>query len=204
MAYYVNTKVAQVEADSAAHAKGLTAGDVILEVRMLEAGKNADAPSQWSEPIKLWTETTADSGADNRKPEPQWAHVFYLFQIGDYHKVELFVRHADGKEVRIELDAQLDRTWPWCQPGTWPAQDQRGLLFPSQEKRVKKADDYLQALLMGLHRTKRVLVQVYLGLKSLVTGRLPVVPNLYGPISIVAQLSVSPAWICRTSSFSWA
>ena len=89
----------------------------------------------------------------------------------------------DGSDPEtIELELMPDKSWPWYEPESY-----RGVRIPPlPERRICRAENSLDAIRMGLHRTKVVIVQIYLSLRSLVSGRVDAPDNTIGPLRIAA------------------
>lgn len=138
---------------------------------------------EWGQKTQLWTKQDAAAGSDTRKPEAWWANIFWGFQRIDYKEVELLVKHAGGSDPEtIELELMPDKSWPWYEPESY-----RGVRIPPlPERRIRRAENSLDAIRMGLHRTKVVIVQIYLSLRSLVSGRVDATDNTIGPLRIAA------------------
>jgi regulator of sigma E protease len=159
VAYRVETTVEKVVGPPATGEDGLKDGDVIKAVRFWDAGKDPANPEPGS-----WL---------TLEPQ-QWARVFYFLQTtADVRKVTLRVERKEQTQ-EIDLVAREDKDWPL---------DDRGLLL-MQDLRPQRADSFGEAIVMGLKDTKRSILQVYLNLRGMITGRISVVKNLGGPITI--------------------
>jgi regulator of sigma E protease len=182
LAYQVKNTIAEVQKDSLAYDAGLREGDTIQEVRFKELGKKDDEADKWGDWIKLRKDASADTGVE-------WPHLFWQFQLSESKNVQLRVKHGDGAEATIPPEnAEDDKPVKLLQPDkTWPLHDPliaRGLYLRMPQARVKQADSISEAIWMGMYRTKRIIVGNYLGLKNMITGRLPATENLHGPIFI--------------------
>jgi regulator of sigma E protease len=178
LAYQVKTTIARVEPGSAGEAAGLRKDDVILEVNVRKPALKATEPSFGKDPFKLWTEQKVEGDADKRRAEAWWPYVpAYINHRADYKDVELLVKRAGSDDQRIQLSFQPDTTWPSADPGL-------DLLIT--QSRLQRAANMGEAIRMGGHRTFQSIVQVYQGLKSMITGRLPFMANASGPIGIAA------------------
>lgn len=161
LAYHVEAVVnGEPVPGSPAHRAGLADGDVVKAVRFgnLDPKTGLVRPGSWRE---------IDSH--------HWAYVFRLLQEEDCKQLSLRVQSK--QQLReVELTAEPDPTWP---------RDERGLLF-EQDERIRRATGIAQAIAMGLHDTTNSIIKIYLGLKNMLTGRLPASKNLHGPIYIGA------------------
>jgi regulator of sigma E protease len=159
LAYRVENVVDAVLPGSPAAEAGIERGDLIKAVRFDEPGEEAgeSVPGRW-----------VDLEYD------QWASVFYALQEADYKSAALRVERA--KDLReVQLVAQPDSTWPLAE---------RGLLLLA-EKRVQKASGLGDAIYLGMERTVRTIVQIYLNLRAIITRRVSY-KAVGGPI-LIAQ-----------------
>jgi regulator of sigma E protease len=143
-------------------------GAVIKAVRFFQPGKTKDdeiKPGRW---------TDLEKHAEQlKRPElDQWACVFWRLQ-GDDVK-ELILRIEKNGTSYIRLKAEPDPTWP---------QAERGIEWVQKDQRIQKADGAIQAIALGMIKTHRLIVQIYLYLRSILTGRVSY-ENLGGPIQI--------------------
>jgi regulator of sigma E protease len=102
----------------------------------------------------------------------EWAKLFFMMQTPEIAKVKLKVKRA-GAEQEIELEPLTDTTWPM---------DERGLVF-DQDIRIEKADTVLGAIEMGFRDTHRQIMSVYMTLRGLVVGTIPL-DSIGGPLTI--------------------
>jgi regulator of sigma E protease len=181
IAYLVDTRVDAVAADSPAAKADLREGDVIMEVRFKEKGRGGKE-DKWSSWFELYTDEKGQPGG--RKPEPWWALKFSDLQENELPDIQVKVRRGseDLADVK-DLSAVSDPNWPSDKRGIW--HDSRGMIFEA-DVRLQKADSNLAALGMGVERTRRSIVQVYISLYSMVTNRLSPTKNLRGPIDIAS------------------
>ncbi len=173
IAYQVMVRVAHVDADSYAAQKGLRDGDFILGWSVQVPAKTAGDPDKW-EKIELGSKNNPTGTAD-----PGWAGVFARMQLLESPHIKLLQRHDDGTEEEHELDLQADGTWPLFDP-----LNPRGLTLFAYQDRIARADTLGEAVQMGMRDTSRTIVQIYMGLRSLVAGRVSATENLQGPIDI--------------------
>jgi membrane-associated protease RseP (regulator of RpoE activity) len=179
VAYQVETRVDFVEPGSAADKAGLRKDDVVLSVLFKEASKkNGDWPKE-QEAVELYSKDKKPwwalwrSQTGEIKPEPWWGSVFWVYQVSDIKEMRLKVQRG-SEETDIEVTPLPEKDWPIAQ---------RGLrLMP--EVRLQKADSPLEALVLGLKRTKMMIVNTYRGIISMVTDRVSATKNLRGPIRI--------------------
>jgi len=156
----------------------LQKGDVIKGVRFLRSGvKVVDAPKPGS-----WADLEKYAKKVDRPEFDHWAYFFdFLQHNADVKEMDLRVERGNEKfEVRLiaePADGQDGRE-------LWPIDD-RGLNLIRGDKRIQIAADPLDALRMGVVRTKRFIVQIYMQLRSIISGRVSV-ENLGGPI-LIAQ-----------------
>jgi regulator of sigma E protease len=159
LAYQVETIIEQVEPSSPAEKAGLKKGDVIKAVRFQEPGKEPgqSVPGEWAE-----------------LESDQWAHVLYTLQLWSDSR-DVTLRFERDKQVQeVTLTAQPDPSWPW--------DEQRGLLL-LPDTRMQQASYLGEAMALGMQRTYRSIVQIYLNLRAMITGRVSV-KTLGGPITI--------------------
>jgi regulator of sigma E protease len=167
IAYRVKTVVERVEPGSPADGK-LQKNDVIKNIRFKERDpktSKADWPRWGDEP---------DS-------DQWWAHADWTLQqdVVEIKEIALKVER-DGTRLDdpVELEAVPDpnKDWPL---------DHRGLIL-MPDSRLQRADGVLQALGLGTERTYRNIIQNYLLLYGILSGRLSV-KNLGGPIEIATS-----------------
>ncbi len=164
LAYQIETVIDAVHPDSPAWPRReeprLQKGDVIKEIRFQELGRELGQYT-WGSWRKL---------ASN-----QWARVSIAFQNELSKKVGLRVER-ENEQFEVELEGIEDPSWP-----RW----ERGLLLePIQH--VQTADgSFFKALDLGLNKTYRSIVTIYLSLKSILTGQISY-ENVGGPIMIAS------------------
>jgi len=174
IAYQVTPQIAHVELNPNAAQKNLRDGDFILGWSYQDPPKTDGQPEKWGKTIELGPKNNPMGN-----PDPGWAGIFAHMQSLPYPRVKLLHRHADGTVEETEVELQADPSWPLSD-----ARGPRGLsLFPIQD-RIAIADSLGEAVQMGLRHTSRTIVQIYMGLKSIVTRRVSATENLQGPIDI--------------------
>jgi regulator of sigma E protease len=197
IAYQVKATVEDVKPGTEAAAKGLTSGDVILAVNLLQPPKTPGEAPTWPDKPLIDLRAKDDSSPD---PAPGWASVSYRTQERFYPQVRLLVRHTPNKaeggeaasvEKEIELTLVEDETWPLHDP-----RDPRGLFLIVKQDRIAQADGLAGAVQMGMRYTTRTIVQIYFSLKSLLTRRVSATEHLQGPIDIAV-------YAYDTASHSW-
>jgi len=180
LAYQVKTTVAQVSPGSPADKAGLRPSDVIWEITFQRAER--DGRAAWMKAAdELWTKQEASRNEDQEKAEPFWPAVFAGIQAADFKKLKLKIKRAGEKDNPIiEIDCEPDRSWP---------SDDLGLSLREPQTRIQKASSFSEACSMGLDYTFQMITKTYLGLKSMITGRISFTKGVSGPISIavVAQ-----------------
>jgi regulator of sigma E protease len=183
IAYWVESTVVKVEPSSPAEEAGVKAGDVVCEInwRMRSLKKDKE---QWSG----WVEMASQRGKQ-KEVYDQWAFFFFWrLQETDFAIVKLKVKRVTGdtSEV-IELPARnggssegikavADLTWPMSNRGLdlWP------------DTRSRKAESFVEALLIGMDETIGLIRDIYRNLSRLFSGRIST-KSLGGPIEIGAQ-----------------
>jgi regulator of sigma E protease len=162
LAYTVSTVVEGVEPDSPAARAGLKKDDVIKAVQFYDSTRTG------KQEALRWLDL---------EPE-QWARPFWLAQEEmDGRKLGLRVARRDGQTFDVVLDGEEDKQ-NWFSPD-------RGLLF-EYDTRLQKADNLVDAMLMGTRRTGRLISQIYQNLLAMADGRISFPKNASGPLSIAA------------------
>jgi regulator of sigma E protease len=170
IAYRIKTRIARVTPGSPAERAGLQKGDELKEIRFRAGGRTA-AEEEWS----TWLNLAAERGEEERYDT--WAYVFARLQRNDFHEVEVKVQRSEKElDAPVKMKAEPDETWPLTQRGF--------LLEP--DARLQKADNMFEALSFGVTRTVRFIQQIYLNLRSVLTGRIST-KSLGGPIEIATQ-----------------
>jgi regulator of sigma E protease len=160
IAYQVDAYVADVDKGSAADLAGLKANDQIKAVRFQTANPQTDESVS-----DKWVEI------DPKQPD-QWANIHWVLQRADYKEMSLLVESQD-KTRTVFLVAQQDTTWPMAD---------RGLVFMPATT-IEKADTTAEAVRLGMRRTLRSIVMIYLNLRAMITGRVSL-KSVGGPIMI--------------------
>jgi regulator of sigma E protease len=159
IAYQVETTVVEVAKGSQAFEAGIQPGDVIRGIRLYAIGQQvADEP----EPQK-WTDLAADEGG----------YLFAASEKSEIKRMDLRVRRSNGRDAELPLTAKEDLTWP---------RPDRGIpLIPYQ--RTYKARSLSEAILMGLERTRTLVLDTYGSMRSLITRRIST-EFIGGPLSV--------------------
>jgi regulator of sigma E protease len=160
LAYQVKTTVVAVPAGGNGGVPSpLQPGDVIKEMRLTYFNSPENSAEQ------------KDGSWVSLEPD-QWAWVFASFQNPAMAKVTVKVeRNKETKELTVA--AQEDRHWPLTD---------RGLIL-APDLRLQKADNFVDAVVMGLKDTKSNMIQIFQNLRGFITGRISV-KNLGGPVTI--------------------
>ena len=169
-AFHVIPKVIAVEPGSPAEKAGLERNDWLTKVELvLPEGTASD---------------TFGDDADDRGPiavpltgerdeSRNWAHAFALSQNTRTRHLKLTIKRGDK---RLTATVAPEPAGDWFFPA-------RGLLLGRDEV-IRRADGVGDALAMGLDHTRDSIAEMYLTLRSLITGRLGF-DNLRGPAGIV-------------------
>ncbi len=165
LAYQVETILEAAEPSSPAEQAGLKKGDVIRAICFRQPGKKPgeSVPGEWVE----------------LEPD-QWAHVLYMLQ-----------EYSDSKEMtfRIEREKQVQDVDLIAQPDvTWPRNERGLLLLP--DTRMQQASSFASAVALGMQSTTRSIVQIYMYLRAMMTGRVSA-KTLGGPITIANVAYIS-------------
>jgi regulator of sigma E protease len=158
LAYYVNAIVETVDENAPAAAAGIQIGDLVKQVR--------------------WKTKKPDGGIESEDwmeiKQHQWAIAFTLLQLAEVKELDLKIVR-EGSEVEVSLKATTDESWPIVD---------RGLRF-KYDSRLHKADDVLDALGIGMHRTVRLVRVIYQNLYAMISPRGRVsLRSMSGPLSI--------------------
>ena len=173
-----------VSARSIGIAFGLT--NAVLDVVKGSPADGKVQPHDLLQEIELYLpEGTTDKetgNSDADKPEPiklagdnhNWPSAFWAMQSAPKYHVKLTVKRNE-KDVVVNLEPKRMESLDWFLPT-------RGIR-PSVKLIEIKADSIAEASKMGVVHTRNTLVDIYLTLRNLLTGRLSV-KNLHGPIGI--------------------
>ena len=179
-AFHILPVVLAVEPGSSAEERGIKPGPLkkLMLMRSIEPGDHQDDAK----------ESTITVNFDDAKGEARINNVAYAFWLAQrlpQRKVVLTILD-EGKEKNVELEPKLDSSWPL------PI---IGLRF-EPEKLVQKADSLGEACSMSIAHTKSSALNIYLTLRSLVTGRVSY-KELHGPLGIAnaAYQVAQQGWI---------
>jgi regulator of sigma E protease len=132
-------------------------GDVLTDVRFRDVNDKGEAtPDKWL-PLKQY----------------QGVYLHALLQRIPSPEIDFKVTRGGEKGVELTVTAMPDETWP--------AVD-RGLILP-YDSRLQKADGLIDALGMGLHRTKRTVKVIYQTLYATIFRQISP-ETMSGPLSI--------------------
>jgi len=106
--------------------------------------------------------------------EKNWAFAFWMMQIAATRTVRLTVSR-EGEDQTVDLTPQPDKNHDWFLPN-------RGIRLELLAK-LQKADDFGEAMLMGMAHTRDSMLDIYLTLRNLIGGQLSY-KELHGPIGI--------------------
>src|SRR5262249_47727335 len=151
--------VEDVKEGSPAKRAGIERNDLIKAVRFQEPGTEpgSSVPSKWEE-----------------LEHDQWASVFWLLQEVDSKEVEFRVeRGGQVLPEPVSMIAEEDDKWPLVDRG----------LSLSGETRIQKAGGLFEAIGLGIQKTHRIIVQIYMNLRAIVTNRVSY-KTVGGPILI--------------------
>jgi len=126
--------------------------------------------------IKVFTDETPNGGKwmENDVREDQWAHLNSVVSESPsaITKLQLKVKR-DNEERVVDLVPVADDI-----PRT-----ERGWIL-LEDSRIQKADSVGEAISMGFADTHKSMLQVFLGIRGMVTGRINFLKNIGGPLSI--------------------
>ncbi len=163
VAYRIVPTVLTVAPGGPAERAGLKKNDLVTRLDLLlPAGAKPDGLSKSVESIAIG--------------DMNWPHAFWRMQQFPERRVRLSVRDVDtGQSRDVEISPEPAQDWFLT--------DTRGLRFYVLTS-PRKAESFQQAVAMGWDHTRNSLMDVYLTLRSLVSGRLSV-KELHGPVGIV-------------------
>ncbi|WP_397571509.1 RIP metalloprotease RseP [Schlesneria sp. T3-172] len=179
-AFHILPVILSVEPGSSAEKLGVKPGPI----KKLSLTRRETVPPTQDE-IKDAVHTINLDDADGKKNRNNCAFAFWRVQQLPDRKVTLTVLE-DGKLKDIELEPQPDPEWPLPIIG----------LGLEAEQLVQKADTLGQACMMSFAHTKSSALNIYLTLRSLVTGRVSY-KELHGPLGIAnaAYQVAQQGWI---------
>ncbi len=158
LAYYVEAIVEHVVPGSPAAEVGLQKGDLVKEIRSKYLTPTGETKqTKW---IEIKTH--------------QWAYVFAELQTAEPKEIDLKIERSGATgPIEVTVKTVADKTWPIAD---------RGLFFKI-DTRLHKAEDSLDALALGMHRTVRTVRVIYQNLYGMIFGR--VSPwTMSGPLTI--------------------
>jgi regulator of sigma E protease len=161
LGYSVQAVVDGVSAGSSAAAGGIQAGDTVEAVKFYTIDEDGQ------EKIGKWEDVKPDL----------WAFVDRVMHWNGPHVIDVRVSR-NGAKIEATLTGAADPTCPVID---------RGLIF-LPEFRIQKANDVGEALNMGVHRTVRMIKNMYINLYAMAFGRVSAVQTMSGPITL-ARLS---------------
>jgi len=166
VAYHVQPKVLAVDEGGPADAAGIRPYETLTRIELLQPPK--------TETDGLDKDLSIDIGETNL------AYAFWQIQQFPARKVRLTVQSADS-ETRRTIDIVPTDADDWFLPTT------RGIRFFTVSQ-PRQAQNAAAALGMAWHHTRNSILDIYLTLRNLVTGRLSV-KELHGPLGIVKVAS---------------
>ena len=167
LAYHVSTRIARVFPDSEAAKAGIEAGQKIVKVELVKTNSTPDASTKENEVIDL------EPKEDEELDVVNWAVAYATAQRVPTRKIILHVRTGDKTVAKslTEFESEKDFYMPL-----------RGF-HTMQLEAEQQASGFGDALAMGARRTWKNILQIYLTLKSLITGRISA-KELHGPVGI--------------------
>ncbi|GEM_PF-128260 len=167
VAYWILSQIVEVKPGSPAAQVGLKKDDTLTEYRVWEHSRFTRELG-WS----LWFPLVSEQNGD--LVHDRWAQPFWYLQRSEYKKMQVKVKRPDGDVPEpLTLTAEEDRSWPLASRG----------LNLLNDYTLQKADSLGEALIMGGRETRDMIVLMYLQLRSLATGRIPL-KGTAGPIGI--------------------
>lgn len=165
VAFHVLPVILAVAPDSPAEKAGIKPGPIkkMVLTRRTDLANNTDGVKDPAYTVEF-----------DEKGENNYAHAFWLMQQLPLRKVTLTVSE-DGKSRDVEVAPQLDTEWPLPMIG----------VQLETKKMTQKAESIGEAIAMSVSYTKSSALNIYLTLRSLVTGRVSY-KELHGPIGIAS------------------
>lgn len=166
VAFHVIPVVLHVEPEGPAAQAGVP---VQAKIQSVEFIKPDEVPTE-KNPPKIVTLH------DEKNPEKanNWGYIFAALQHLPGYQLKLTIRENDQTEPKVvTVTPREDKSWP---------SPQLGLKMQIQLQQEKGAT-FSDACTMGVHRAWNTVLNIYLTLKSLVTGRLSH-KELHGPLGI--------------------
>ena len=164
----VTTRVAFVRTGSQASEAGVTVGQRVVKLELVRTDDGReDSLASKNEVVDL-----DPQDEEPRKPV-NWAAAFSAIQEAPFRKVVLHLTSGD------DTTASTIATWDPEPEMFLPI---RGFIT-ERLLTEQKADGIGHAFSMGLSRTRKTLLQIYLTLKALLTGRISP-KELHGPVGI--------------------
>lgn len=171
MAFHLIPVVVSVEAGSPADQAGIKAGTRITKFEFVATEPPPAEPTGSKEPRAIVLEDPKVADAANRI-----SHAFWMMQFRPLQQVKLTLREKDEAKPReVVLTPTEDTTWRFPLIG----------LAMQPMQREEKAENAIDALRLGAHHTRKSMLNIYLTLQNLFTGRLSP-KELHGPIGIAA------------------
>ena len=180
VAFHVLPVILAVAPDSPAANAGIKPGPI----RKMVLSRRTDVTSNQDE-VKDDKITIEFEDKGESKNSNNYAFAFWQMQRFPQRKVTLTVSD-DGKSHEVDVAPQLDTDWPLPMIG----------VRLETEKLVQKADSIGEAVTMSINYTRSSALNIYLTLRSLVTGRVSY-KELHGPIGIAdaAYQVAQEGWI---------
>ena len=175
-AFHILPVVLAVEPGSSAEKAGIKPGPL----KKLTLAKRPDLPNNQDDSKDSAITVNFDEANSNN-----CAYAFWLVQRLPQRKVLLTISE-EGKQSEVEVTPQVDPEW------TLPI---IGLQLEA-ERLTQKAESFEEAVWMSIARTKSSALDIYLTLRSLVTGRVSY-KELHGPLGIAgaAYQVAQQGWI---------
>jgi len=165
-AFQLIPKVLKVDKGSPADLANIKKGEIIKQMK-LTLPEEADSDGYASREITI----------DFDKDENNWAYAFWMMQLLPTREVSLNV----SNKGKVRMDVVLPK--PLADPqNEWFVPTSRGIRFAPLPI-TRKADNFVEAVDMGMTETQNTLVDIYMTLNALFGGRLSP-KELHGPIGI--------------------